>query len=61
MAIVERVSSMVEGLPCCVIIDHRIKYFPVHEKENKKYINIGGKRMNEDDLPFGIEVKIGGN
>ena len=58
MARVERVSTMVEGLPCCVIIDHHIKYFPVHEKNNKKYIKLNGKRMKEEDLPFGIEVEI---
>ena len=58
MAKVERVSSMIEGVQCCIIIDHRIKYFPVHEKGNKKYVNLNGKRMNEEDLPFGIEVEI---
>ena len=58
MAIVERVSSMVEGVPCCVIIDHKIRYCSVHEKNNKKYIKLNGKRMHEEDLPFGIEVKI---
>lgn len=58
MAVIERVSSMVEGQPCVVVIDHRVKYFPVHEKNNKKYIKLNGKRMHEDDLPFGIEVEI---
>lgn len=58
MAKVERVSSMVEGQPCVIVIDHKIKYCPVHEKNNKKYIKLNGKRMHEDDLPFGIEVEI---
>ncbi len=58
MARVERVSSMVEGVHCCVIVNHQIKYFPVHEKNNKKFINLNGKRMKEEDLPFGVEVEI---
>ena len=58
MAIVERVSSMVEGQPCVVMIDHKVKYCPVHEHGNKRYIKLNGKRMHEEDLPFGIEVEI---
>jgi len=58
MARIERVSTMVEGLPCCVIIDHHIKYFTVYEKGNKKYIKLCGKRMHEDDLPFGVEIEV---
>ena len=58
MAKVERVSSMVDGVNCCVVIDHRIKYFPVHEINGHKYIKLNGKKMKEEDLPFGIEVEI---
>ena len=58
MAVVERISSMVEGQPCVIVIDHQIRYCPVHEKNNKKFIKLNGKRMHEDDLPFGVEVQI---
>lgn len=59
MAIVERVSTMVEGQPCVVMIDHKVKYFPVHSEHNgRAYIKLNGQRMHEEDLPFGIEVGI---
>ena len=59
MAVVERVSSMVEGLPCVVMVNHKVKNFPVHHEHNgRTYIKLNGKRMHEEDLPFGIEVEI---
>ena len=56
--IAERVSSMVEGAHCCVIVNHHVQYFPVHKKESKKYIKLNGKHYHEDELPFGIEVEL---
>lgn len=35
MTRVERVSSMIEGMPCVVLINGETKHFPVHEKNNK--------------------------
>lgn len=58
MAIVERVSSMVETEPCVIMIDHRVKYCPVHRHGSVLYVKLNGKRMKEEDLPFGIEVKL---
>ena len=58
MARVERVSSMIEGMPCVVLINGETKHFPVHEKNNKKYITLFGKRMHEKDLPMGEEINL---
>ena len=58
MAKVERVSSMQEGLPCVIMINGIPRHFPVHEKNNKKYVTLLGKRMHEKDLPMGEEVNI---
>ncbi len=60
MARVERVSSMVEGVHCTVIVNGYIKYFPVHShgEHDCKYIKLNGRRYFEKDLPFGIEVEI---
>lgn len=58
MSRVMRISSMVEGLPCPVMMDDQIKYYPVHEKRGKVFINIKGKRYTEDNLPIGEEVII---
>ena len=49
---------MVEGLPCPVMIDDQIKYYPVHEKRGATFINIKGKRYTEKNLPIGEEVII---
>lgn len=58
MTRVERVSSMIEGMPCVVLINGETKHFPVHEKNNKKYITLFGKRVHEQELPMGEEVII---
>jgi len=58
MARLERLSTMIEGMPCVVLVNGIPKNCPVHEKENKKYVSLCGKRLTEKDLPFGIEVEI---
>lgn len=58
MARVERVSSMIEGIPCVILINGEPKHFPVHDKNNKKYVTLFGKRVHEDDLPMGEEITI---
>ena len=58
MARVTRISSMVEGLQCVILIDGKPKYFPVHEKNNKKFVTLCGKRMHEHELPMGEEVIV---
>ena len=55
---VSRLSSMVEGIPCAIMIDDSVKYHPVHEKGNRKYIKLKSKRYYEDDLPIGKEIWI---
>ena len=58
MARVMRIGSMIEGLPCPVMMDDQVKYYPVHEKRGTVFINIKGKRYTEKDLPAGEEVII---
>lgn len=58
MAQLIRVSSMVEGMRCAIMIDDEVRYFPVHEKNQKKYVKIKGKRYHEHELPMGEEVYI---
>ena len=58
MSRVIRISSMVEGLPCPVLIDDQVRYYPVHEKRGEHFINIKGKRYYEKTLPIGEEVII---
>ena len=53
-----RISSMVEGLPCTMMIDDEIKYYPVHEKKGVRFINIKGKKYSEEKIPLGDEVII---
>lgn len=49
---------MVEGMRCAIMIDDEVRYFPVHEKNQKKYVKIKGKRYHEHELPMGEEVYI---
>ena len=59
MARIMRISSMQENLPCVVMVNDQTKHFPVHRNKNdNKFINIGGKRMTEKDLPMGEEIII---
>ena len=58
MSKIMRISSMVPGVKCAVMIDGVVKYFPVHDRQDKLFINLKGKRCNEDDLPMGEEVII---
>lgn len=59
MSKIERVSTMIEGLPCTVIFDGKTKMYKVHSKnDGTKYIQIGTVLLTEDDLPFGERVDI---
>ena len=64
MASVTRVSSMIPGVPCTIVINGRVKNYPVHIHISNKsgnpvehyYINLAGKRYYDKDLPMGEEV-----
>ena len=59
MSKIERVSTMIEGLPCTVIIDGKTKMYKVNSKnDGTKYIQIGTMLLTEDDLPFGERVNV---
>lgn len=60
MARLTRISSMVEGVPCVVMIDNEVKHYPVHEHSTKKtkYIKYKGKKFFEKDLPMGEEIIV---
>ena len=49
---------MVETEPCVIMIDHRVKYCPVHRHGSVLYVKLFGKKLKEEDIPFGIEVKL---
>ena len=56
---IERVSTMIEGLPCTVIIDGKTKMYKVNSmNDGTLYIQIGTKLLKEDDIPFGERVEI---
>lgn len=56
---IERISTMIEGLPCTVIIDGKTKMYKVNSKnDGTLYIQIGTMLLTEDDLPFGERVDI---
>ena len=56
---IERVSSMIEGVPCTVIIDGRTKNYTVRcTNDGVKYIQIGPLFLTEAKLPFGEEVML---
>lgn len=58
MARIMRISSMVPGVPCTVMINGEVKYFQVHDRQDKRFIKLKGKRYKEDDLPMGEEIII---
>lgn len=59
MAKVERVSSMIEGMPCVILYDGKTKNYPVKcNSAGKKYIQFNGMILHEDQLPFGEEVTV---
>ena len=56
---IERVSTMIEGLPCTVIVDGKTKMYKVQSmNDGTLYIQFGTKQLKEDDMPFGERVKI---
>lgn len=57
MAKIERVSSMIEGIVCAVLVNGVVKSYKVKcNSEGRKYIQIGNVVLHEDELPFGEEV-----
>lgn len=56
---IERISTMIEGLPCTVIYNGRTKNYKVKTtNEGLKYIQIGNLFLSEERLPFGEEVEV---
>lgn len=56
---VERVSSMVEGLPCAILYNGQTKNYLVKaNSEGRLYIQFNGRILHEDELPFGEEVLV---
>lgn len=59
MAKVERVSSMVEGLPCTILYNGTTKNYPVKSNsEGRLYLKFNGMVLHEDELPFGEEIEV---
>lgn len=58
MAKIERVSSMIEGMPCAIMYNGVAKSCNVKcNAAGQKYIQFNGKIYHEDELPFGEEVE----
>lgn len=56
---IERISSMIDGLPCTVLYNGKTKYYTVKTNASgKKYIQVNGMIFHEDELPLGEETKI---
>lgn len=55
----ERLSSMVNGLKCTVMLNGRIRYFVCKEDaRGKLYIQPEGKKVTEEECPMGEEIFI---
>ena len=57
---IERLGSMISGTRCPVYVDGKLKYYTVqHDKEKgNDFIKIDGKRLTNDNFPFGEEITI---
>ena len=56
---IERVSTMIEGLPCTVMFNGKAKNYKVKStNEGLKYIQIGNLFLSEEKLPFGEEIEV---
>lgn len=56
---IERVSTMIEGLPCTVIIDGKTKMYKVlSTNDGTLYIQFGTRQLTEDDIPFGERIEV---
>lgn len=57
---VERLGSMISGTRCPVHVDGELKYYTVQHDGEKgiDYIKINGKRLTNDNFPFGEEITI---
>ncbi|MBP5597950.1 MAG: hypothetical protein J6Y02_21460 [Pseudobutyrivibrio sp.] len=59
MAKIERLSSMIEGMPCAIMYNGVAKSYTVKcNAAGQKYIQFNGKIYHEDELPFGEEVEL---
>ena len=55
----ERISSMIDGLPCTVLYNGKTKYYTVKTNTSgKKYIQFNGITLHEDEFPIGEEIKL---
>lgn len=56
---VERISSMIEGLPCTILYNGQTKNYPVKaNSEGRLYLKFNGMVLHEDELPIGEEVTV---
>lgn len=57
---IERMGSMVVGMPCPLNIDGVIKYYKVQQDKTHKYcyVRILRKKIYENSLPMGEVVEI---
>ena len=55
-----RIGSMVEGIPCPIIVDNVSKHYVVHSNHSndKLYVKHKGKKLYEDDIPMGEEIIV---
>ena len=57
---VERLGSMIPGCRLPVYVNGVLKYYTVQHDKDKgtDYIKIEGKRLTNDNFPFGEEITI---
>lgn len=56
----ERMGSMVTGMPCPINIDGRIKYYKVQSDKQHitPYVKILGKKFTETTLPMDSVIEL---
>lgn len=56
---IERLSSMIEGVYCAIDVDGVVVNRRVYRKNTKQlYIKHDSKILFEDDLPLGVKVRV---
>ena len=57
---IERLGTMVAGMPCPINIDGCIKYYKVQTDKQRvsAYVEIRGKKFTEKTLPMGEIVEL---
>ena len=57
---VERLGSLIAGYRVPFLINGELRYYTCQHDKNKgmDYINIEGKRLNNENCPFGEEIQI---